>query len=180
MTGAGSRMKNVKQHSAPVMRNAHGSQPMNPPPRKASGRHWLTKRRRHAKPSHAGGAHLLIAKVQTARRVLGNGRHWPIGNGTIDNHDPKNGSRWVKRTVSAEKPEMQRSGRDARSSRHPCHRNSAQRGGATGMYRQKPMELHPSLRTPVRTRSRRPHRVLRQVGCRVDGGVVAIRVRKYQ
>jgi hypothetical protein len=48
------------------------------------------------------------------------------------------------------------------------------------MYRQIPPELHPVRRNPVRTRSRRLHRVLRQVGCRDDGAAVAIRVRKYQ
>ena len=180
MPRAERRMINAKLRSGSVMHRARGNQPANQRPRRGHGRRWRIVKNSRVRRTREAGARLPIASKPIAKIVLGSGKPFPTASGTTEKRDQRNGSRSANKNANAAKRATLKSARVVRSNGRPRHRNSAPSGGTTKMYRQIPPELHPVRGNPVRTRSRRRHRVLRQVGCRDDGAAVAIRVRKYQ
>ena len=173
-------MINAKLRSGSVMHRARGNQPANQRPRRGHGRRWRIVKNSRVRRTREAGARLPIASKPIAKIVLGSGKPFPTASGTTEKRDQRNGSRSANKNANAAKRATLKSARVVRSNGRRRHRNSAPSGGTTKMYRQIPPELHPVRRNPVWTRSRRLHRVLRQVGCRDDGAAVAIRVRKYQ
>ena len=174
------RTISAKPRSASVMHGVRGNQPASQRPRRGNGRQWPIVRKSRVRRTREVGARLPIASERIAKIVLGSGRHLPIASGMTETRDRRNGNRSASKNANDARHATLKSARVVRRNGRPRHSDSAPSGGTTKMYRQIPPELHPVRGNPVRTRSRRRHRILRQVGCRDDGAAVAIRVRKYQ